>query len=50
MPPQSMPSRSDPDNQGGYTWTITFTSDDNAGHVDTLVPDYSLLTGAYCSM
>lgn len=40
-------TRSAPDHQGGYQWTVTFTSDVNAGHVDTLVSDYSALTGKW---
>jgi hypothetical protein len=37
--------RSVPDDKGGYTWTVTFTSDMNAGHVDSLAADYTSLTG-----
>lgn len=37
--------RSSPDNEGGYTWSITFTSDENAGHVPNLMGDASQLTG-----
>jgi len=33
-------TRSGPDNQRGYKWSVTFTHDDNAGNVNPLVPVY----------
>jgi hypothetical protein len=37
-------SRSSPDFQLGYTWTVEFTSSMNSGNVDNLIPDYANLT------
>lgn len=34
------------DTQGGYTWRVTFTSDDQAGDMPALVPTLSALTGS----
>jgi len=38
--------RTGPTDQGGYNWTVTFTSDYNAGDVPQLVSSYDDLTGS----
>jgi hypothetical protein len=39
-------ARSGPDDQGGYQWTVTFTSDLNWGNVNQMVPVTTDLTGS----
>ena len=34
-----------PDDQGGYNWTVTFTSDFNGGNIEEMVPVYNDLEG-----
>lgn len=37
--------RSDPDNQGGFTWTVTFTSDNQDGDLPLLTVESDDTTG-----
>lgn len=37
--------RLDPDAQGGFTWTVTFTSDNQDGDLPFLVENYEDITG-----
>ena len=53
-PPHAHPrsvdvTRSGPDNQRGFQWTVTFTSELNGGNVDQMVPVTTDLKGTGAS-